>query len=191
MCCQNEKNAMIRVITRLLVTCLFDLSLDYETLNLVLSQVLKKYVEYFFRLCIFFFFCLKLLLNLWTPVPHPSLITWSVFYQSVKLHVVILFEVLPVRQRSYCWHTHLHCVSLLLWQMSCSVAIFNWQICQLCINLCKLPRPYLVPEMAPGLRFHPMAQPVGHAGEMTRNWRQLRVVTPWHTLNKQLWALYY
>lgn len=150
----------------------------------------KKYVEYFFRLCIFFF-CLKLLLNLWTPVPHPSLITWSVFYQSVKLHVVILFEVLPVRQRSYCWHTHLHCVSLLLWQMSCSVAIFNWQICQLCINLCKLPRPYLVPEMAPGLRFHPMAQPVGHAGEMTRNWRQLRVVTPWHTLNKQLWALYY
>lgn len=34
---------------------------------------------------------------------------------------------------------------------SCSVAIFNWQICQLCINLCKLPRAYLVPEVASGI----------------------------------------
>lgn len=84
-----------------------------------------------------------------------------------------------------------HCVSLFLWQMSCSVAMFNWQICQLCINLCKLHRPYLIPEMGPGVAwFHPMAQPVGHGGEMTRNWRQLRVVTPWHTLNKQPWASY-
>lgn len=34
---------------------------------------------------------------------------------------------------------------------SCSVAIFNWQIRQLCINLCKLPRAYLVPEVASGI----------------------------------------
>lgn len=85
-----------------------------------------------------------------------------------------------------------NCVSLFLWQMSCSVAMFNWQICQLCINLCKLHRPYRIPEMGPGVAwFHPVARPVGHGEEMTRNWRQLRVVTPWHTLNKQLWALYY
>lgn len=83
------------------------------------------------------------------------------------------------------------CVSPFLWQTSCSVATFNWQICKLCINLCKLHCPYLMPEMSPGVAwFHVMTGPVGHDREMTPNWGKLRAVTHWHTLNKQRWALY-
>lgn len=137
MCSHNKKNRSFHPAT---YHCLFEVSLDPETLNTILTSVLKIYRMLLNS--IFFSETLSKLMNFSAT---------SIIDYLISLHLQVSWTLCIASQTALLLLTDSHCAFLFLWQMSCSVAIFNWQICQLCINLCKLPRLYLVPEIAPGL----------------------------------------